>query len=106
MPAGLQVFDQATGALRFDSTSQLGRIVGSVSTGLTNGSISADLSTGVPFAFPVLIYADGSGPNLGTPGGAMRQPNINVTASSVSWTFPTEGDYGPFQNCIIYYGVY
>jgi hypothetical protein len=106
MPAGLQVFDQATGELRFDSTSQLGRIVGSVSTGFVNGSVAADLSTGIPFAFAILIYANGSTPNYGTPGGAMLQPDLNITASGVSWTFPAAGSYTSFESCLIYYGVH
>lgn len=105
MPAGLQVFDP-TGVNVVDTSFFLGRIVGSVSTGFSSGSVSADLTGGTPFAFPVVIYAAGSRPNLGTPGGAMKNPSITATSSGISWTFPSGFSGGNFSDCIIYYGVY
>lgn len=107
MPSGLQVFRESTGQIIFDSNSQLGRLVGSITTGFVAGSVAANLTTGTPFAFAVLVYANGTSPNFGTPGGAMLQPTLTVTGSSVAWSFPANsGSYQNFQSCIIYYGVY
>ena len=90
-----------------DTNSFLGRIVGQISTGYVSGSVTADLSTGTPFAFSVIQYSAGYTPNSVTPGGGMLNPSITATSTGISWTFPSNpGGSQVFSNCIIFYGVY
>lgn len=106
MAQGLQIWD-ASGVSVMDTNSFLGRIVGQVSTGYQSGSVSANLSTGTPFAFAVVQYDPAYQPNQGTPGGGMLNPLITATSSGVSWTFPPNSSGAQiFSDCIIFYGVY
>lgn len=105
MAQGLQVWD-ASGNAVIDTSYFLGRIAGSVTTNFVNGSISADLSLGNPFAFSIVTIKPGYSP-IGSPGGGLYNPSITKSASGISWVFPSGiGSTAMYENCIIYYGVY
>lgn len=107
MTQGIQIFNPATGEITMDTNFFLGRIVGQTSTTYVNGSVSADLSSGTPFALYVIVYNSSYVPSQGTPGGGMLNPTLTATPTGVSWTFPSNtGGAELFSSCLIFYGVY
>lgn len=96
MPAGLQTWD-ASGNPLIDLTSRLGRIVGTHTTGSSNGSITnAGLALGTPFA---LISQPGSVVSNG--GTFYPSPTVSFSGTTMSWTFTGSG-----APTTIVYGIY
>lgn len=107
MPHGIQVFNPANNKVTMDTNFFLGRIVGQVSTPYVNGSVSADLSTGTPFALYVIVYDSSYNPSQTSPGGGMLNPTLTATSTGVSWVFPPNSSGAQmFSSCLIFYGVY
>lgn len=94
VPQGLQVFDSG-GNLAVDVTDRLARIVGSVSTGVVNGSIvDAGLLTGTPwYTIHALSFS-----------GYFDICSVAVSGNTLSWTFGTGGSERVAYT--ITYGVY
>lgn len=90
MPTGLQIFD-ASGNAIVDTTSRLGRIIGSVSVSGANPSGTATnskLTEGTPFYFLA--------------GGNQGQPTVAFSGSNMNWT--QQASYSWVGE--IYYGVF
>lgn len=87
MPAGLQCFD-AQGRLILDVTDRMGRVVGSVLTGNTSGSVVADgMSYGSPWFMLTLEPGQSEGYYLD--GGVARarwRPSVTINGQTISWT--------------------
>ena len=95
MSAGLQIWD-ASGNLIFDTPTRCGRVLGTVSFGNTNGSVSnAQFAAGTPFWFV----------SQTSPGYAAYQPTIAVASNTLTWTWSTSGAAGN-QGGTIIYGIY
>lgn len=92
MPAGLQVFD-ASGNLVTNITDRIGRVLGTIETGTSNGSVTgvSGFSTGTPFKMCVTLSGLG-----------YYMPTVTISGTTLSWTFPSGGQ----SECIIVYGVY
>ncbi len=93
MAFGLQVLDPA-GNVIVDSNTDIGRILGSFSTGTSNGSFSPALS-GVIYSelFTIVV-----------PKGDIYAPQFTVTSTTISWDFRTL--YAPYRtDCFVFYGV-
>jgi hypothetical protein len=90
----MQVYD-ASGNIIVDTSTKLGQILGTVSTGISNGSVTnSAFSFGAPFYF---ILPSGSGYNV--------QPDVDITGATLSWSWVTSGE--SYNNpCTIIYGVY
>lgn len=84
MPAGLQVFDEK-GKVLFDSTMSTTRIIGSVDTGTSSGSITVpEFAEGQGWAVISKINTDVSGfgdLSLG------NYPLIQIDGTALSWSF-------------------
>ncbi len=94
MPAGFQCWDE-NGTLLYDTTTNMGRILGTISTGGVNGSLSVPaFSQGTPFAFPVLVLSDAASVDV-------FQPLVTISGTTLSWTYPR----GSGQATIVY-GTY
>jgi hypothetical protein len=95
MAYGLKVWD-SLGNVVLDTDTRVGRVIGTITTGTTNGSLtSAAFSQGSPF---YTVY---------TVGGSSYevQPYVQVVGTTLSWYWDTSGaSYN--ANCIIIYGVY
>ena len=95
MAYGLQVWD-SSGNTVMDTSTRMGRVLGTVSTGITNGSITnSAFSQGSPFY--VVSTVGGSGYDV--------QPYVNVVGSTLTWYWGTSGAWYN-ASCIIIYGVY
>lgn len=93
MPSGIKIWD-ASGNVVFDTTVKAGRVLGQVSTGTANGSVTnADFSQGVGW-FTVAPVATGLGTYV---------PTVTLSGTTVSWSFWSAVPKCP---CIITYGVY
>jgi len=95
MPTGLQVFD-ATGRIMLDTTTRLGRIYSTFSSGVADGavSVSALADGGEPFVF---VEDNSADLTIATP---YAYPNVTVSGTTVSWSFvdfsyPTAGNLVP-----------
>ena len=95
MAYGIKVWD-ASGNTVMDSSTRLGRILGTTTTGTSNGSISnSAFSQGSPFYTVYTI--GGSGYDV--------QPYVYVSGTSLVWYWDTSGaSYN--ASCLIIYGVY
>jgi len=92
MPQGLQVFD-AAGNLQVDIGSSLGRVLGSVDTSASSGSISDDgFSHGTPF-FIVVTQDEG------------RPPSVSISGTTMTWTYASASPYYPNIATTIIYGI-
>jgi hypothetical protein len=94
MASGLRVWDNV-GNLLIDTSTRMGRVLGQISTGTADGSVtSAGFATGAPFYAIV--------PKSGSPA-AINTPNITITGNTMSWSF--SGVPSP-QDSLVLYGVY
>jgi hypothetical protein len=85
MPAGLQVFGP-DGRVWLDTSSRLGRVLGTVSINGSAGSLlNAGLSQGTPFVSfsPSEIF--------GTVTGQIISPTFSFSGNSMSWVYPPGG---------------
>ena len=95
MPAGLQIWD-ASGNLIFDTPTRCGRVLGTVTFGTMNGSVTnAQFAAGTPFWFV----------SQSSPGYAAYQPTIAVVGNTLSWSWTVSGSTGNIGGTIIY-GIY
>lgn len=95
MPLGMQVWD-ASGNLIVDTATYMGRILGTVSTGTSNGSVTnAGFATGQPWWFITRK----------TSSAYMYTPKITISGNTLSWQFES-GTYANKADCLITYGVY
>ena len=103
MPAGFQTWD-ASGNLIVDTTTLLGRIIGSVSIVGTSGSITdARFANGTPFAFPVMGYSNAfSAFSLDA---SRSAPAVSFSGTTLNWTRGAEGAGAEVPSCTLYYGV-
>lgn len=104
MSAGLQVFD-ASGNLIVDTSTYLGRILGSVTieSGNSGSLVDAALLTGTPFAVPCTQFLDGYDPFEWDPG--ISNPSISFSGNTMSWS-SYNSSLIERPSYIIYYGVY
>lgn len=103
MPAGLEVYDD-NGVRTFSTNDRVGRVLGSVYTGTSNGAIShGELTNGQAFCTVLPI---GATPNLGDL--ALGCPDVLISGSTISWTFAGWVDQGNAYrtNCLLVYGVF
>jgi hypothetical protein len=92
MPQGLQTWNSA-GDLTLDTNYDVGRVLGITSITSSAGSVTdAGLTTGRPFWW----YMKDDGGSFST------QPDISVSGSTLSWSWPSGGG----SNGRILYGVY
>jgi len=109
MPQGLQVFDE-NGNLKIDITNRLCKVLGTLDTGFTAGSITdSNVQVGDIWIFPYRAEM----PSNYDPGGdavsgvlyAVQRPVFQKTSTGISWTFPASAaKYNQRMYC--YYGVY
>lgn len=78
MPQGLQVWD-ANGVLTLDITTRLTRLVGSITTGVVDGSYTIPFETGSPF----IVVMDNS--QIYT----RRGPGVWLEGYIIRWAFST-----------------
>lgn len=84
-----------TNTLQFDSSTLLGRYLGQVSTGTSNGSTThAGFAQGTPWWVILQIGSTGLED-------ASKQPTVSVAGTTLSWTFGGGGGY----NYLIVFGV-
>ncbi|MGE8688634.1 MAG: hypothetical protein ACN6PJ_15940 [Achromobacter sp.] len=94
MPAGLETYGP-NGATLVSYTSKIGRQLGSVNTGTSNGSVYLpELAQGIPW---IATLSPGGGPFQSTPA-------IAMSGYTISWTF-VEGMPGDRRPIKIVYGV-
>lgn len=95
MPQGLQIFD-AGGNCILDITDRLTRVLGEVTTGAANGSISnSALTSGTPWH--VNTNTDGT-----ICGQSDAQCVVSFSGATMSWAYGA----GTVKNVNILYGVY
>jgi hypothetical protein len=98
MAQGMQVWD-ADGNLTVDTSDFLGRVLGSTSTGASNGSLGhAGLDDGVPFAVCLPSIASDVAPTYD----ALYAPDISFAGTTMSWTYEAGK---PAVNNLIVFGV-
>ena len=94
MPQGLEVYD-ASATLIFSTNTRVGVLLGYIDIGNTDGSASdANLSKGTPFSN--LFIFDLSYASI--------SPKVEISGTTITWTWRTSGDSGN-PNCRILYGV-
>lgn len=99
MTVGLRIRNRTTGAVTFEVTDRLTRVLGSVYTGSVNGAIAVPaFSQGIPWA-----YANGIGnQNLFSFG---QFPKVTISGTILSWTFVGISGREIYPDTILY-GVY
>lgn len=104
MPAGLQVLS-ATGDVIVDTSTQMGRIFGSVvvASGASGSLTNSNFSTGIPFAIPIVQFSSSDwDPSQSDPG--VSWPSITFSGNTMSWaSFNTS--LTPKPTFTIYYGA-
>jgi len=85
----------------------MGRILGSVATGTSNGSITnGGLSAGTPFWQVIPVSKVGTNGGSGGQYGS-RIPVVSVSGTTLSWSFPAKNGQDPFPvtGALVIYGV-
>lgn len=97
---GVIIRDADTGTVVLNVSDRLTRILGQVSTGGTNGSLSVPaFSQGTPFAFPVIM-------NPSDPAAIGAGLLVTISGTTLSWTYTSPSSIAPATSAIIYYGLY
>lgn len=95
MPAGLETYGP-NGATLVSYTSRIGRQLGSLNTGTSNGSVYLpELAQGVPWMATL---------SPGASGGSLNTPAIVMSGYTISWSF-VAGMPGDRRGVKIVYGV-
>jgi len=96
MSQGLQIWD-ANGQLILDTTYRVARRLGTVTTGMSNGSLNIpDLSQGQPFFISEALR---------DPGSYYVIPSVSISGTTLSWSFPSQ--YPEQRNSMsVTYGVF
>lgn len=94
MAYGLQVFN-ASGSVVMDSTTRCGRVMGTFSTGTSNGSVNitppGSSTLWAALVSPKADIGDGSG-----------APGLSISGTTISWTFST----GTGPSSLVVYGCF
>ena len=102
MAVGLQIWNSG-GGLIFDTNDRVGRVVGTLYTGGSNGSIyNAEVASGQGFAIPYAVGSFNTDPYSGS---LLCLPSVRVDGGTISWDYSQPSGWGTY-NCLIVYGVY
>ncbi len=107
MPSGLQVFN-ADGSIKLDTSSLMGRIIGSVSVAAnqTSGVIShPQFSQGANRPFLTGLFGMGTFSGSILSGPAFSQVTYSVSGGTLSWSRNTN-QYDSLPAGVLYYGVF